>query len=419
MQVMCTNKKLSILSSVLFLLLFCENSSGQALKKGDSLRLVSLGQIYNYKSEVLDLESLKGKAIIFDFWAPNCKSCLGSFIKLDSLQQKFGDKIQFVLVNKQSRDSTARFFAMRPFLHRPNLPFVTNDTLLHRLFPRVSVPAIVWIDKNKVFHKMTSEIGAGDVIDFLEKNLVKPNAYVRRITHLNTLFNVNFEDSITYHSYFSKKIHGIGLTTEINRRNGIVFTNKPLWMLYLKAFEENDKYNLKGPQQIIFPLSEIENKNLDIYYNYSLQLPLVKKAELYQTMQEDLKRNFGYEVKVEMRKAKTLVMVSKDNKNKMATKGGEKMYSFKLNDQLSINRTAKRVLNNYPMDRFIENIKGWVIHKLKMPFVNEVTYRGNVDVIFDGEIVDNLTIAGLRSELNRYGLDLIEKEIEQWTLVFR
>lgn len=410
-------KKITVLNIGLWLLFTLAH--GQSLSPGEAIPKRKLNDVYNDQKQDIDLASLSGKVLLFDFWSPNCVACLLSFPKLDSLQRQFEGQIQIILVNKQDRDSTARFFDKRPYLFRPNLPFATNDTLLNKLFPNRANPAIAWVDKEGVFHQMTAELTKEAIADFLNKGEVKAKAYRKRHKYVPTLFDPSYQDSISYYSYISRPIDGVKLDGWVSRQNGFAATDSKLLELYVKAFEENGKYNFKGPGQIVIDSTMLTRQELHRSYNYSLQLPTHQQDKLYQVMQDDLKRNFGYNVKVEMRKHKTFVLVRKSKMDVFATKGGTPLFAFKMSSPFSTDILPQRVIRNTPFKNFSNVLKNWIAVRFNLPFVDKVNYPGNVDVVFEGKTVDNLTVEGLRRELGYIGLDLIERDLKQWTLIIK
>src|SRR5450432_2351570 len=87
-------------------IIFCFNASGQALLPGDKLPEILLTNVLNKEEGKLNINEYKGKLLILDFWATNCTGCLKKIPLINSLQNEYNDKVQFILVNTQSKDST-------------------------------------------------------------------------------------------------------------------------------------------------------------------------------------------------------------------------------------------------------------------------------------------------------------------------
>ena len=125
------------------------------LSIGDKVPDLVFHQMLNYKDSIARLSDFKGKLVILDFWSTLCGSCLATFPKLDSLQQKFGDRIQIILVNtgrwkhdgEQEVQQTLKRLEVRTGFY-PSMPISILDTALDSYFPHKSVPHEVWIDDN-------------------------------------------------------------------------------------------------------------------------------------------------------------------------------------------------------------------------------------------------------------------------------
>jgi len=113
--------------------------------------------------EILKLHNYKGKAIILDFWATWCSSCINNFSKIDSLGKLFGNDLQFILVNciKGTGDSGTKikafFVKYNTGLSSPlSAPSIINDSVLKALFPHSFIPHYVWIGKDGNVKAITS-----------------------------------------------------------------------------------------------------------------------------------------------------------------------------------------------------------------------------------------------------------------------
>src|SRR5258705_3241888 len=109
---------------VLFFSFYTPHCLSQELTIGDVCPDVRLVNYANNKIKSFTLSDFKSKLIIIDFWGTGCTSCIKAFPKIDSLQKKFQDKIQFILVNKESADSTRGFFLKRKKIKDPDVPMV-------------------------------------------------------------------------------------------------------------------------------------------------------------------------------------------------------------------------------------------------------------------------------------------------------
>jgi thiol-disulfide isomerase/thioredoxin len=110
----------------------------------------------NYDSlpaDSLSLSTYAGKIIILDFWATWCTSCIIKFETISGFEQKYQDKIKFILVDtKSTKDTPERINGVlrgekAPFV-KYNLVTIYNDTLLNALFPHKYIPHYVWLGSN-------------------------------------------------------------------------------------------------------------------------------------------------------------------------------------------------------------------------------------------------------------------------------
>ncbi|MEO6681466.1 MAG: TlpA disulfide reductase family protein [Ginsengibacter sp.] len=160
-------QKLTLISVLAMLCLHTNAQKTPALKPlsiGDAVPDIVFNNVINYKDSTIRLSDFKGKLVILDFWAPYCASCIKVFPKIDSLQEKYHDQIQFISVaitfgtGKFGVDAVKTLF---PRLRNEgrgkyNFPVVvyTPDQLLE-LFPHQGFPFYAWIDKNRKAYAFT------------------------------------------------------------------------------------------------------------------------------------------------------------------------------------------------------------------------------------------------------------------------
>lgn len=126
------------------------------LTPGGKLPGLVLTHLYNTPLKQLDLAAQQGKVIIIDFWDTRCPGCIILLGRLDSLQQKYGDKVCILPVNYQSRAVIAKFWKNNWITKRLKILTITDDTVFSKLFPHQAVPAEYWIGQDGKFISATN-----------------------------------------------------------------------------------------------------------------------------------------------------------------------------------------------------------------------------------------------------------------------
>lgn len=397
------------------------------LKKGDRLPDNKLKSVYNARKGEIDLSTIKAKLILLDFWSPNCTGCLTSFPKLDSLQKLFGKDISIILVNEQSLDSTKRFFDQRKFLYKPEIPFVTGDIVLNRLFPNLAKPAYAWLDGDGKFYQMTNSLTGEGIRKFMLEQKSGLDEYLGRQRYLPSLFDQEFKEDLLSYSYLAKAIPGVSLAGEGDGRR-ISVPNYTILELYKEAYNEIGKYDFGKPWKISLAVKDssryILPANSDLAYEwrkentytYSLLLPKEGAADRFKTMQKDLDRYFGIESNVEKRMVKYLALVRTSANDKLKSKRRSKFkaidpHNFIMSSHGQANKYyPKRELIAHPYQVFSRIFKVWVERRLKQPFVDQTGYAGDVSISISGDVVDRFELLEIKTALRAYDLDLVEKE---------
>lgn len=121
----------------------------KALNIGDNVPDITITNVYNYPSSTIRLSDLKGKLVIFDFISTGCVPCIEELPGLDSLQKKYSNKLQIMLVISESV-SRVHSFLKRKNIAGINLAVIAEDTTLSQLFPHTFIPHDIWIKNGKV-----------------------------------------------------------------------------------------------------------------------------------------------------------------------------------------------------------------------------------------------------------------------------
>lgn len=403
--------------------------SVNTLKIGDTLKGVYDEPLRSILFEKEDVSQFG--LLLLDFWSINCTSCIKAMPKLDSLQKEFGDKIKIVLVTENSDSEVDRLFS-KVKTPKPKLRMVVSDTLLVKKFPHTIVPHHVWIDKNKVVRFITDGYNAtwenirsflneralslhfkNDLIDFdPEKSLLQLGS------DLINSYSISYSLFLQRLDQFAGGQLGFYIDS-VNKTAGFKFINQPLFEFYKFAFSRGPMGDYYYQNRVLLevtdktPFYEPMSENLLDDWNgrnllcYESSVPLERKNELFGILIQDLNRTFPYNASIEKRLMKCLVLVKKGSVDQISSKGGVAKF-HKTTDTL--------LLQNYDIEKGLVSSLRYANQALNTPVVNATGLKGKIDIRILSRLND---IEQLRGELKKYGLDLIENEIEIEMLVIK
>ena len=130
----------------------CHAQTFKGFTVGEKVPNVVIPDILNNTVTSSSLAAFKGKLLILDFMATTCASCIKALPELESLQQKFKNKLQIMLVSSEKPQRIQLFLKRHPQL---SLPFVARDSNLSRMFPHVYISHIVWINPERIVSAIT------------------------------------------------------------------------------------------------------------------------------------------------------------------------------------------------------------------------------------------------------------------------
>ena len=344
-------KKISLLACIFSLSILV---NAQMIKFGELCPDITSRDVINYDKKEFRLSSYKGKLVIFDFWNHGCISCVRDFNRLDSLQKQFKDQIQIVLVCKEGRDSTLRFFAKRKKIKVPDLPLITNASAIWSSFTEDQSPFQSWIDTAGRLKYNTDpyNLTAGNINRYLQgKMLAIRNLSQEKRVATNEINSLGKMNPI-FHSWLSKcdrnkpgrqtNFGSVLLGKGLRKHD----THSSILNLFLFAFEEGGRYQFISPAQVILDVSDSNrfkppvNKELlntwekDHCYEYELILPAEKKDLRYKFMQQDLQRYFGLRARVEHRTIPALVLRRRPGPDRLKSQGGSPVDSLISSEQV-------------------------------------------------------------------------------------
>jgi uncharacterized protein (TIGR03435 family) len=153
----------------IFLIWFtsCSLYGYSQVKTGDAVPEFILNTIINTPVKKISLHQLKGQAVLIDFWATWCGSCIAAMPHLNQLQQQYEGKVQVLAVTDETVKRTRQFLAARP----SNLWFaVDTGQTLNKYFPHRLIPHTVLISPSGTLVAITSpEMVTSAVIDSVLK----------------------------------------------------------------------------------------------------------------------------------------------------------------------------------------------------------------------------------------------------------
>lgn len=89
-------------------------------------------------------ESLRGKAVVLEFWATWCGPCVAAIPHLNELAQKFADRpVQFIAITAERPDVVARFVKKKPIRGWIGLD---TDESMYRDYGVEGIPLTILVD---------------------------------------------------------------------------------------------------------------------------------------------------------------------------------------------------------------------------------------------------------------------------------
>jgi len=410
------------------------------LKIGQQVPDLTFPGAYNYKTNEtasFKFSDLKGKYVIIDFWGTSCETCLEEFPTLDSLQRLLHDQIQIIAVNLQSKAIIDKFFKTHRMVYRPDLPFITADTTLIKMFPHMGSPYEIWIDKTGKVVVINPEgtINIKKVRSLIANNLSSLRTGVRNV-YVDNLFDKRWSDLVQYSSVLLKKseMNKSGLYLEVPEENGLCEAGSIL-DLYTRAYNgpADSIYQFYKPKRDVLEVKDINKYTTDLKsearsiwqdnntYVYQLTVPKDFTGDKYDLMKQDLDRYFKLKSFVEKRLVKCYVLVRTSLKDKLHAKGGTPKDNFYPMTEVRAFDLAepRRYLLNSPFNRLVNMVESLVEYQLKMPFIDSTGYSGNIDITVNGDVLDKMTLAKWKDVLKKYDLDLVERECPVPMLIIR
>lgn len=428
--------RLRLIQLSFFALLLVQQSKSQGTNPGDTWPDLEFKEVMNYSRPVLRLSDFKGKALLISVWAHFCRSCIEAFPLLDSMQEKFKDRLQIILLNPETADSTRRFFLRKNKLHQPKIvPMVTGETELAK---KLNALGELWLDSARVFH-FGSEI-ANITAENIQKFLAGiPLTFKKRVklAEFDTSVPLIAEgggrwiDSISSYAYF---FHHPFELPRLNKTepggdspaNELRFANAPVLTLYKLAFNEKNKYDFTDAttevhvrdSSLFFPpkgdsesYSNWYNEHL---YTYDSRVPLPLANRIYQLMQQSLPFRFGPKAEVQLLERNCWVLQALDSTRFISKKGR----SYRT-DGIDDGSDSVSRFQHWPSERIFSTIKTYYQRFSSQPLINRLNYSGPMNFSIDLGIIVSGKMERFREALKENGLVLRQQKMKVPVLVIQ
>lgn len=284
-------------------------NSIRPLTIGDTVPDIFFDNIINYPRPTASLSDFKKDLLIIDFWATYCVLCVKSLPHFVSLQQKFGNRLQFLLTTSQDSAIAAALLKRLNI----NLPSLVNDKNLQSYFPHIAIPHEVWVKDNKVIaitdHNQVTEENIRKVLDDKGISFVQKKDNLDYDINKPLLIDGNggTGQDLLYHSIITGYLDGIrgggGADTDSMGRFKFRAIGKSVLGLYQAAFQYDNALFLHINRSIIEvkekdklhpPTSPVTDTAVRKYfYSYEIILPKINKKNISTFMVQDLNRYFG------------------------------------------------------------------------------------------------------------------------------
>lgn len=415
----------------LFARVIAQDKPTRPLAIGDHLPDLTLRNVLHYETPVLKLSDLKRKAIIIDFWATWCAPCVKMVPKMDSLQIKYADRLQFISVSTQPAATVSAFYKrieQQQKLHI-TVPSVTDDRTLSALFPYQYLPHYVWINKEGIVTNFTSFDQVND--ETIKSYLSGVNPEQKEMPEVTEvaydkgkpLFlasNGGTPNKLFAHSFLSDFVPGlsVGTTVRVDSVDGIRIAarNQSIGQLMQTAYGNGMKF--MGEHNVLYEVKDRSKLTTELYgqpylnwlqdgvgYCYELHFPPALIDSAYKRMRQDMELYFPqYRARVEKRATLCLVLKRTSTLEKFKSKGG--------GTSVEVDPVHAKLRNAYLSQLTIQI----GLMNSEMTVVNETGYKGRVDLDIDAA-PGNLD--AVNQELAKYDLRFYKEERKADFLVIR
>ncbi|MCW3117011.1 MAG: TlpA family protein disulfide reductase [Chitinophagaceae bacterium] len=414
--------------------------------------------VVNYKSKTVSISDFKGKFLILDLWHKYCGACISHFPKLGSLQEKYKDKLNILLVGMDEGDREAvDIFKKVASKYQLAIPSAFDSSMFNLIdaFPGTA-PDLVWIDQAGIVQAVTGGLSEDDLLSFFESkkfpHVDRSHAAAASIypydSHRPFFENNNGaeEGSYLFKSVFgewdeTKHLRNFPKDIETDLR---VFKNQlsgcgTLKSMYMFAYRGIANYPATLDFQttrtdslavygLYYPLPILEMKDSSKFaydfnkgkglYMYSLKVPDEKATgkRMLSIFQRDLENYFGYAATVETRRMPCVKLtISDEAKKELLSKGGHEQW--KGGDLFTGVHVRNYSWNYFFRTAFPQYLENIALNNEKQLILLDETGLG--DTLIDFDMEKSITVRELEEHLISMGFSFVKTIRQMKVLVIR
>lgn len=406
----------------------------------------TLNDIQYYHKSQASLADFRGRWLILDFWGEYCSGCIASFPKMNDLKEKFGDKIEIVLIGLP-RDNSATIRNLYEKCRKAKkleLPIVFDKNLGLKFYTH-GLPLIIVIDPQGIVKAITYKLTANDIQDLtVGKNPSLPRNYLLNedpagnynydlpllinnngSTEMDFLYRsvlAKAKETMPHYSIMLSRGRFEALGVDLKTLFKLAYIGKTDWSIDDTILYGNFSADpiLEIKDSSLFEIDKSTNKNI---FSYSTCFPdqltpeeninpydIWQNKHVQRIIQKDLENYFGLVAIVERRKALCYRLRANEKaKQMLRTKGGQPSASEPNGPKQG------RLLTNLPVSTIIGSIYGSIGCPINgIPILDETEIEGNIDIRIDAIYYEDCL-----KELRKNGLTMVPEEKEINTLVIQ
>lgn len=436
--------------------------SNGALAIGSRIPSFELKDVSGFRKKSLTSGDLLGKPAILDFWTIGCTACMESLRQAGQLQNKFGDRIQFVLIGqdhfRQEGTTAAAKFTYEKYRDKWKLDLVSGyNAALFDVFDVEFVPYCYWIDAGGIIRAITSRaeltsenveafLGGRPITLYQNYNITETRRKFEPSRPLLMDGNGGVDSVFLFRSVFAKwdtltplysqpfitsavdsrgrafwdgvqpnqvQLNGAPLTEIIEVAYGDTLNHKPAFYFPIDPealkFHKTSSYGNFWPG-VVLEMSDTTGfvynwKTGEGLYSYSLIVPGSKATAkfLRAAMQRDLETFLPYEISVERRVMPCWFLdADKSAEKKLRSGGGSEYWRYD---------PADLVLTNIPFYQLIRYI--FAYNDSQPPIIDRTGLTGRIDIRL---LVTLMDMEEIRKGLKPYGLHL-ERGMQEMNVI--